>query len=511
MRSIRHRAAVLVAAVAVGLSACQGGGTVDKSGGETTVLRLASIDDINNNGQSYGPQAFVDGLAAVSGGRLKVEVLQNYGGNTTDSESGLVKAIAAGDVDGGWPSTRAFARAGLPGLEVVEAPMTVTSYAAQKELATSAVAGTLLSRLEGTGVRGLGLAVGPLRRPFAAEAPLLGPDDWTGASFRAFNSPVQEDAIRALGANPVNVGEGWDDQVRQGRLRGIEFDVAQYHNNNLLTLAGNVTANVVLWPKMFVLAVHEGRFAALTGQQRDWVRTAAERAVRASVDATYDEAGVAAKLCAAGVRFRDASPAQVEGLRARLRPVVTALGADPVLRDIQTIAARNPAPEPLNAPAACRLGVAPRAADAVPMAVSSLPDGTYRTEITLDDMRAGGFNLSTGSSGTWTLRVARGTYEISCRPIADPGTDCGHAQYDGPLDVGDLRGEGNVVHFVYVAERLAERTGCGLPVSSSTPGRCFPGHPFTLTFAVDGDRLVFANPVGTVGHEMIIEPWRRIA
>jgi len=98
------------------------------------VLRLATIDRVNNNGQSYGPEAFVENLAKVSGGRLKVEMTTEYDGGAGDAESNLVNAIASGEVDGGWPSTRAFANAGINGLEAVEAPMTLTSYAAEKTL-----------------------------------------------------------------------------------------------------------------------------------------------------------------------------------------------------------------------------------------------------------------------------------------------------------------------------------------------------------------------------------------
>ena len=60
--------------------------------------------------------------------------------------------------------------------------MTITSYDAEKELVSGPVADTVLGRLEGTGVVGLSLAVGPLRRPFAAGGPLLGPEDWKGVT-----------------------------------------------------------------------------------------------------------------------------------------------------------------------------------------------------------------------------------------------------------------------------------------------------------------------------------------
>ena len=132
VRSMRIWAGLTVAAAV--LISCGGDEAVDKTGGDTVALRLGTIDEVNNNGQSFGPQAFVDALAEVSEGRLEVEVIEGYGEGTADSESDLVSAIASGELDGGWPSTRAFAEAGISGLEAVEAPMTITSYAAEKEL-----------------------------------------------------------------------------------------------------------------------------------------------------------------------------------------------------------------------------------------------------------------------------------------------------------------------------------------------------------------------------------------
>ena len=69
-RSIGRWAAA--AATIALVAACSAAPGTDKSGSDTVVLRLATIDRVNNNGQSYGPEAFVENLAKVSGGRLKV-------------------------------------------------------------------------------------------------------------------------------------------------------------------------------------------------------------------------------------------------------------------------------------------------------------------------------------------------------------------------------------------------------------------------------------------------------
>jgi TRAP-type C4-dicarboxylate transport system substrate-binding protein len=512
-RRLTTRCLVAVAVTSL-VAACQGAGTSDKAGNETVVLKLASIDDANSNGQSFGPQAFVDGLSKISGGRLKVELAKEYGNGDAGAESALVKAIAAGKLDGGWPATRAFASAGIHGLEAVEAPMTITSYAAEKALVSGPLADSLLTQLKGSGVMGLGLAVGPLRRPFAAGKPLLAPIDWNGAAFRVYNSPVQSEAIKALGATPVNLGFNWVDEVRAGKLRGIEFDIPQYVENGDTTEVGNVTANVVLWPKVFVLSFNRERFDALSKQQQGWVRQAADQAVKASVDATYDETTPARALCSVGVRFAWASPDQVSAMRTTLQPVLDRLAADPtsgpLLKQIEAIGAKYPQPVAPDVPGDCRQGTSTtETVQQIPSKVSALPDGVYRQQVTVADVEAAGLSNHDGWSGIWTITVRRGTYEGRCRVIADPGTDCGGSVSEGPLEVGDLRGTGHTLFFVPDSARLSHLTGCKLPPSSTLVGHCGPDDPYRVNWKISGDELTL-HDFAAVGTSLGLKPYKKI-
>jgi TRAP-type C4-dicarboxylate transport system substrate-binding protein len=494
-------------------AACQTTQGADKTGGDTVALKLATFEgEVNANGQNHGLQAFVDNLGEVSGGRLKVDLKTEYGSGAPDAESKLVRAIAAGEVDGGWPSTRAFSKAGIAGLGVVEAPMTITNYAAEQALVSGPVATKLLGRLDGTGVVGLGLAVGPLRRPFAAKTPLLGPEDWKGIRFRVFNSPVQADAVRVLGATPADLSFSFIDQIKNGSLRGAEFDIAQYERNGNGKEAGNITANVVLWPKVFVLTLSKRRFDALTAQQQAWVREAAGRAVKASADATYDEATAARTLCDRGARFHDATPGQVQALRAKVRPVLDNLAADPVsgqlLRDLEAIAAQYPGPEVPEVPASCRNSVtSDKSLGPIPTTVSALPDGVYRTEVSHADVAAAGGDGGDHPAGIWTLRIRQGTYEVRCRPVEGAGQVCGGTIADRPLEVGDLRGTGKIVYFVPDAKRLSRLTGCTLPVGTQDPA-CGPDDPYRVAWTISGDQLILSPVAGSRGGN--IGTWRKI-
>ena len=516
-RSSRLTAAVVVLASAVAVTACDATARADKAGGRTTVIRLATIDEVNNNGQSFGPEEFVAALEDESGGRLKVEIQGEYGAGVASAESDLVEAIAAGEVDGGWPSVRAFANAGLPGLEAVEAPLTLSSIAAQKALVTGPVGDEVLSRLDGTGVVGLGLAVGELRRPFAREGALLGLDDWKDQPFRVYHSPTEAAAVTALGAEPMNLGfVELGDALERGSLRGVDGAIAgaAYSGGNGVTT--HVTTNVVLWPKVFVLAVSDKLLDRLTDEQRTWVRAAAERAVRASAEASYDESDAAAQLCRGGYQFSEADDSELAALRRAVRPVLDELAAsatdEGLLAQIQEIAQAHPGPEPIDLPEECSTDVdGVDRVGAVPAEVSSLPEGSYRVEVSTADLERASITSAGGLSGTWTLQVDGGTYQFFCRPLDDPGTDCGHAVYDGPLEVGDLKGTGHVVYFVSRPDLLAELTGCSLPPSTSRPGACWTTEPYRMTWAIDGDELTLSDYVsGRADVLYLLEPWVRI-
>ena len=277
-----------------------------------------------------------------------------------------------------------------------------------------------------------------------------------------------------------------------------------------------MTGNVVLWPKMFVLSYSKKRFDALNDQQRSWVRQAASNAVKASTGATYDETSLATRLCAVGATFPQASDAQVAGLRAAFQPTIDRLAADavngPLLRELQAVAAKHASPDVIAA-TGCHPGGQNGSIGAIPAVVSALPSGTYRVDLSEDDLSSSGRSNGDGITGIWTLKVQHGTYQVSCRPLDLPGTDCGHEIYNGPLDVGDLRGAGHVAYFVYRPDRLAKLTGCLLPPAFNEKDHCFAGGPYGATWHVDGKTLTFSKYLGgaPTADNYTVKPWTKIS
>ncbi len=112
-----------------------------------------------------------------------------------------------------------------------------------------------------------------------------------------------------------------------------------------------------------------------------------------------------------------------------------------------------------------------------------------------------------GNSGTWTLTVDAGVFSLSCRPLDDPGLDCGKASSSGPLEIGDLRGREDLAWFVGREDLLEQETGC----RSSSSG-CGVLPPYRMTWTLTDDELVFRDLVpGPADLQWLVKPWTRIS
>ncbi|WP_353814508.1 TRAP transporter substrate-binding protein [Agromyces sp. SYSU T00266] len=500
----------MAAVCAVGITAgCAT--SADRTGSSTLTLRVATIDgEVNPTGQLVGVSAFLDALETESGGAIEVSLETGYGDGDAEAETELVQALADGDVDVIWPATRAFAAAGIDGLRAVEAPMRLMSYDAQRALIEGEAPELIAERLDEEGLVSLGLLMGPLRRPFAAEAALLDPADWQGVRFRVFNSPVQEHTVEALGGRAVMAGANWSDQLRAGGLDGAEFDVPHYEQIGLTTEAPWVAADVVLWPKVLVLSMNRERLESLPEVQRGWIERAARSAVAASLAGDYDESAAFEHLCEQNVRFVRGGEASIEALRAQAAPVLDELANDPdeaeMLDAVLSAAEQHPEvyvpeiPDGCDDPSALEPTAEQRDA---PLP----PDGRYRVEVTEEEVRNTGLSQEPGYPGIWTLDVFEGTYAFRCQILSDPDDDCGNGGLPSEqvLEAGRLvpNGEG-VVTFVYDEEVHSRYVDC--------PRDCYRTVDVTAAWRLDGEDLVFGDVDGMrpINGLLIVEPWMRI-
>jgi TRAP-type C4-dicarboxylate transport system substrate-binding protein len=432
-----HVALLALALMAVAPAGC-GGDETTKAGGSggTVVLRMA--DTTSNLGYTPAVAYFVDRVDELSGGKLRIEMLHEFGDFAADAEEQVVRAVSNGDVELGWTGARVFDTLGLNSFRALTAPMLIDSYALEQAVLESEIPREMLEGLDELAVTGLGVLADGLRKPIAVEKPLLGPADWQGITFQAFRSEAQAAAIRALGATPTDVfGPALDNGLATGGIQGFEKSLHIYRMNLMESAAPYVTANVNLWPQMDILLANPGHVAGLDETQRAWLRQAAADAAAHSVGLVDRDARILADACASGARFANAAEADLAALRQAFIPVYGELERDPetesFIERIEELKRSTTSEPALAIPAGCT-GAAPApvtSGEADEVAASEL-SGIYRWELTRDDALASRTedkspdNLATFpwiltmtlQDGTWTLRyddeVGQGTDCLGC-------------------------------------------------------------------------------------------------
>jgi TRAP-type C4-dicarboxylate transport system substrate-binding protein len=384
--------AVITALVAGGCSSEWAAGDKAGGSGEPVVLRMAN---------SYGDlksapviEYFVSQVQKHSGGNVRIESVNEWGGFAVDAEQQVVRAVAAGKVDLGWSGARVFDTMGATSFQALQAPMLIDSYALQHAVVASDIPGQMLQGLTKVGVRGLGVLADGLRKPIAVKQPLLGAGDWRGITVGTVKSQGQAQAIRSLGATPMEVFRRARNQALEaGQLQGFELNLFLYERNALAHPAPYVTANVTLWPQMDVLFANPNRLARLTEQQRGWLQQAAQDATGRSAALADRDTQSLKNTCQSGARFANASQADLASLRKAFAPVYASLKQDPqtkaFIQRIQTLKQSTPAGAPLAIPASCTGKAPEQPAEHSGTAPADL-NGTYRYVLTKEDARKAG-------------------------------------------------------------------------------------------------------------------------
>jgi TRAP-type C4-dicarboxylate transport system substrate-binding protein len=414
----RLAALVLIAAATFAAAACSGGGGgEDKAGGTgpTVVLRMAntggSID------QTPAVEYFVKQVEELSGGNVRIEVIDQWAEFASDAEQKVVRGVAAGEVDLGWVGTRVFDTLGVESFQALTAPMLVDRYALEYAVIERGITDEMMDGLDELEVVGLGVLADGLRRPIGVTAPILGPADWRGITFGTLRSNGQAEAIRALGATPAQIfGSEREAALGKGTIQGFEFSTWLYVSNpKWPILAPYVTANVNLWPQMDVLLANPARLEALTGEQPGWLEQAARDAEARSARLADKDAQAIRAACGSGARFAEASAADLAALETGFAPVYAKLERDPQTKAfIERIQAlKESTPEPvLSIPSTCT-GEAPKQASAGRGTAPASLNGTYRWAITQEDARKAG-GPDTGSPHVNTITLKDGQLEGGC-------------------------------------------------------------------------------------------------
>jgi TRAP-type C4-dicarboxylate transport system substrate-binding protein len=365
----------LTSLLAVAALAGCGSQNSDRAGGakpiKAKVLTMANV-----NGELGELEAFDEAVGRVSGGRLKIKWLNEYGSDRDgNADVNLIRDVNAGKADLGWAGTRVFDELGVPAFNPLHAPMLIDSYELEEKVLAGGLADPMLESLDEIQLQGIGVLPGPLRRPLGKQ-PLRTPDDWAGARIGSSGGEQIAAALRALGATPVLESPfGTTDG-----LDGFENHVAAVGDDHFHF--PYLTANVVLWPRPLVL------FAGPDVSSDDLavLREAAKAAIPDTIalSRSREREGLS-EICPAKLKVVTASAGQVDGLRAAFRPVYDELERDPaasraVARIQELSRAGGSSVDAVRCPAAAKASA------------GTIGPGTYRTVVTRADAHAHGFS-----------------------------------------------------------------------------------------------------------------------
>ena len=486
---------IVTAAAAVVLAACAADERGDnKSGGSADPVVLTMADTYS--GFQYEPavQFFVDQVGELSDAAVRIDARHEIGEYAADAEQQVVRGVASGEFDLAWVGTRVFDTLGVNSFRALSAPMLIDNYPLQQAVIESDIPGDMLAGLDEVGVTGIAVLADGLRKPIAVNQPLTSPADFDGVTFQSFRSTTQADAIRALGANPIEVWSGGlDSGLQSGEIDGFEKNLHIYHVNETSHLAPYVTANVNLWPQTVALIANPDTMADLSDTQREWLMQAATDAAENSTDLADNDAETLTVLCQTGARFANASAADLDALREAFAPVYATLEQNPETKEfIDRIDELKRATDPgasLDVPAECTgpPPVQPAASSEVAQGGeldAEALDGIYRREVTEAELVDAGIDEDTAraEAGLYTFTLDGGNFLFTTKN-----------DFQLPDCEGTYSGSGAQVTFVNTNE-------------------CGQGPFFTATWTFDGEALRFENvEAGPVIVPVIGgQPWTRI-
>ena len=415
----RIGALILAATATLAATACSVGDEAgaDKAGRSGTPVELRLANTGGNIGQTPAVEYFVERVGELSGGRVRVKVVDEWAEFASDAEQQVVRDVAARDVDLGWVGSRVFDTLRVKSFQALTAPMLIDSYALENAVIESGVTKDMMEGLDGLGVVGLGVLADGLRRPVSVDAPILGQADWRNIDFGTLKSQGQVEAIRALGGDPAEVfGPHRKEALEAGALQGFEFGLWLYADPQWSSLAPYVTANVHLWPQMDVLLANPERLESLTEEQREWVKKAAREAATRSAALADRDAKALDVACQSGARFAEASGAELAALKEAFEPVYANLqrhsATKAFIERIRALKQSTPVEPGLSVPSECT-GKAPDRATVGAGRVPSYLNGTYRWVLTQADAHKVG-DRDTGYPAVTTIRLEDGQLEGGC-------------------------------------------------------------------------------------------------
>jgi len=476
-------ARVAAAVACIVLAGCTASGA-DRVGAASagTVTELTILD---STGESTEVGDFSAEVSNLSHGTLRIRYITRAL-TGVDYDAATIRAVQDGQVDLGAAGTRAMDAIGAPGIAALGAPFLIDSYPLQERVLADPIITTALEELRPSGLVGIGIMPGPIRRPFGLAHPLATPADFAGQVIGTQQSAVADETLRALGARPVRLPRDVTAPSGLAGLDGVEMQISSIEGGRLDEPGSHLMTNVDLWPRPLVVFARAATYDRLSTDQQTILKTAAADTVSAgSATEAASEAESAANLCRKGnVSFDDASAAQLGELRNAVEPVYVGLERDAQARAI--IQAVEQVKQQLAAPPT-RLQACPTQPQAPPTVAPGVVDGVW----TMDTVKTDADPQYDENWGHWVFVLDRGKFAIT----QENATSC-------TWGYGTYAINGNRMTWTFV-------DGGGIAPNNATNR---PGEMFAYDVSAYRDTLALsAVPGATSPSNFMVHPWHRVS
>lgn len=358
---LRLAGALGALALCVGLVACgesEEGAEGEGGGGGDVALTLGYVTP---PAHPYGQAVdfFVAEVEEASGGSITFETIPTYSGGDVP----LLQAVRDGTVDAATVSTAVWATQGVEVFDALQAPFLIDRVELEREVIAGEIGQEMLAEVGQIGLVGLAIHEGGLRKPIGADMPLTSPEDFEGLAIRSVESEVLATGLRALGADPVPlpVGDIYA-ALRDGTVDALESNLPLIQTNRYYEVAEFITGNLTFWPFPTALVINQDVFDSLSEEQQQILIDAGARVPDFSIDIFTQPSDLPETLCEEGMRFAQATEAEIAALEERAQVAVAQLSENPQtagfierIRQIKEEGYSGPPPSP-DVPESCVVG-----------------------------------------------------------------------------------------------------------------------------------------------------------
>jgi hypothetical protein len=240
----------------------------------------------------------------------------------------------------------------------------------------------MLAGLDGTGLVGLGILPGAMRRVAMLEAAFRAPGDLRGKVVGIQDSDIAAMTFKALGASTKAISRGG----ALGTVDAVEQQLGSIVGNRYHHDLRHVTVDVALWPRPVILFANKARFNSLSAEQQTALRGVTKQLVASTTAAVQSEdASAIAILCADGGDLVVAGNDASAPLLAAVAPVYDELEKDARTASmIKRIAGMK-----AGIPIATSITSCPSpSASPGPQTAGGFPEGTYEARLSCDELES---------------------------------------------------------------------------------------------------------------------------